>query len=106
MNDTDKDLYYNGYVAGFRDGIKAAASGKSIPSEHTMIEALPIPITKLSTRAKNCLLRSGCNCIRDAASLPKERIATLRNAGPKTVSEIARYLDSLGIRYSDWNTYL
>ena len=106
MNTTAKDAYYKGYVAGYRDGLRNAAKGKTIDTDRELAEDLPIQIAKLSTRAKNCLLLAGCVTLGDAAALPAERIARLRSTGPKTAGEIARCLDELGIRYSDWNAYL
>ena len=106
MESQEKTAYYKGYVAGYRDGMRNAAKGKTIDTDRELAEDLPIQIANLSTRAKNCLLMAGCVTLGDAAELPAERIARLRNTGPKTAGEIARCLDELGIRYSDWNAYL
>ena len=44
--------------------------------------------------------------ISDVAKLSEQKIATMRNLGTKTASEIARWLDEQGISYSAWCRYL
>ena len=105
MKETEKDIYYKGYVAGYRAGMLDAANGHTIDSEYSAGD-IPIQAAALSTRAKHCLIFYGCKFLRDAAKLDADTIATMRNLGPKTATEIACYLDSLGICHSAWNAYL
>ena len=98
--------YYKGYVAGYRDGTADAANGAVREMNEQDITSLPIEMAELSARARNCLSRAGCIRISDATSLNDHTIATMRNLGRKTASEIARWLDEHGICYSAWNKYL
>lgn len=99
-------LYYKGYVAGYRDGAADAANGVVREMNEQDIASLPVEMAELSARARNCLSRAGCMRISDVISLSDHTIATMRNLGGKTASEIARWLDTHGICYSAWNKYL
>ena len=46
---------YNGYIAGYWDGVKDSMSGKASGSQTEGIRKLPIQAMAISTRAKNCL---------------------------------------------------
>ena len=105
MTDHPDDLYYKGYIAGYYDGIAAAKQG--IITENTKdVSYLPIQAMAISSRAKNCLMHSGCIYIKDVSSLSEHAIASMRGLGTKTASEIACWLDDHGIRYSAWHKYL
>ena len=106
MKTVEKDLYYKGYIAGYRDGLKAAHSGNTMELCDEDITGLPILTMALSTRAYNCLIRAGCTYISDVAMLSEHQIATMRNLGKTTAAEIANWLDDHGIRYSAWSQYL
>lgn len=109
MNDLNKlqdDLYRKGYIVGYRDGIKAAESGKTESTIEKGIVDYPIEVMGLSKRACNCLSRTGCENIADVVVLNDQAIATMRNMGAKTASEIAHWLDDNGICYSAWSKYL
>lgn len=99
-------LYYEGYLAGYWDGVKDAVSFKvqDCPSVHN--RTLPIHAMALSTRAYNCLTHCGCVYIEDVAALNKETIRRIRNLGTKTASEIANCLIEYGILYSAWSDFL
>ena len=99
-------MYYIGYVRGYRDGLRDAATGKTADMAESDITALPIEAMALSTRAINCLSQAGCVYISDVAALSDHAIAIMRNLGPITASEIARWLDAHGICYSAWSKYL
>lgn len=106
MEKQQRDLYYKGYVAGYRDGVKDAENGKTVEMMERDIESLPIEELSLSTRAYNCLTRAGCVYIGDIAALSEYSIVTMRGLGPKCASEIAESLDAHGICYSAWGKYL
>ena len=106
MKDVEKDIYYKGYVAGYREGMHDAINGHAIDLKNDCAGDIPIRATGLSTRVKNCLLFYGCKYLRDAVGFDAERIRTMRNFGPKAAAEVARYLDSLGICHTAWNAYL
>lgn len=98
--------YYKGYIAGYREGIKAAASGKIPNPEDITVFDLPIKASGLSARACNSLHKAGCTYISDVVKLSEHTIATMRNIGTKTAAEIAHWLDDHGICYSAWSRYL
>ena len=102
----EESQYRKGYVAGYRDGLKAAAQGKTEENPLGDIPDLPIDRMAISARARNCLIHAGCHYTSDLVKLRDERIATMRNLGPKSAAEIAQWLDQHGIHYSAWCTYL
>lgn len=106
MKEPQDELYYKGYVAGYRDGITDAASGRNATAEEIDILNLPIKAMALSARAGNCLRLAGCTYIADVAALSEYAITTMRRLGTKTASEIAHWLDAQGICYSAWSKYL
>jgi len=101
-----EDLYQKGYMAGYWDGISDAANGKTAGKMEEEMALLPIKAMGLSTRAYNCLNRAGCVSVADVAALDGYRIVTMRNLGPKTAREIAKWLQEHGIGYSAWGKYL
>ena len=98
--------YQKGYIAGYRDGLKAATQENANIHFTEDMPNLPIDALPLSARAKNCLKHSGCSYAADIAKLSEQRIATMRNLGPKSAAEIAQWLDQQGIHYSAWCKYL
>ena len=106
MENKTNDLYYKGFVAGYREGIKAAVSVKIPNTEDVSILDIPIKGSGLSARACNGLNKAGCTYIRDVVKLSEHTIATMRNIGTKTAAEIAHWLDDHGICYSAWCEYL
>lgn len=106
MEALQRDSYYKGYIAGYRDGMADASNGKSIHMLEQDLTMLPIEALNLSARAFNCLTRAGCKYISDVVMLSSHKIATMRNLGPKSASEIAHSLDTQGIRYTNWCIYL
>ena len=98
--------YQKGYMAGYRDGLKAAAQGEFKINFTEDMPNLPVDALPLSARAKNCLLHIGCSYASDIVQLNEQRIATMRNLGPKSAAEIAQWLDQQGIHYSAWCKYL
>ena len=106
MDNAQRDLYYKGYVTGYRAGIRDGAEGKTLESIEEEVANLPIEALELSARAYNCLTLAGCVYIADVLSLDAHTIGTMRNLGPKTASEIACSLDRRGICCSVWCDYL
>ncbi len=106
MEKRPDDLYYKGYLAGYRDGIADAGSGKAAQITGNDLALLPIKAMALSTRAYNCLLRAGCIHISDVANISDSTIHHMRNMGNKTAAEIARWMDSHGFHLTAWATYL
>lgn len=100
------DMYYKGYIAGYRDGIRDAAYGKTMNETEQDIMNLPVRSMNISMRAYNCLIRVGCSYVADIAVLSGQKIAVARGLGPKTASEIARWLDDHGICYTERSVYL
>lgn len=98
--------YRKGYVAGYRDGLKAASQGKQAEQTVGNLPDLPIDAIPISARARNCLIRAGCSYTSDVAKMEEYKIATMRNLGFKSAAEIARWLDEQGIHYSAWCKYL
>lgn len=106
MDQTKDILYYKGYTAGYRKGVRDTLSGKITTVPKKDIASLPLEVMNLSTRANNSLSRAGCFCIADVAALNEQTIAAMRNMGAKTAAEIARWLDRHQIHYTAWEKYL
>lgn len=98
--------YCKGYIAGYRDGIKDAFTGKNRLNVESDITALPIITMNLSTRAYNCLFRAGCRYVADVITMSEDTIRTTRNMGSKCAAEIALWLDRHGIRYTAWSKFV
>ena len=106
MEKLQQDAYYKGYMAGYRDGLREAADGKTEMAMRGDILDRPVEELGLSTRAYNCLTRAGCVSVADIAALDAYTVASLRNMGAKTAAEIARCLVAHGVRSGAWLTYL
>ena len=106
MNKPTDSPYYQGYIAGYRDGIAAASNGEAVHVAENDLASLPIKAMVISSRAYNCLLRSGCIHISDVANISDSTIHHMRNMGNKTAAEIARWLDAHGFHFTAWATYL
>ena len=101
-----ENLYHKGYMAGYRAGIADACKEKAAYKVEEELAMLPVNDMGLSTRACNCLTRSGCETVADVMALDGYRIATMRNLGPKTACEIAKWLQGHGFGGSVWGKYL
>lgn len=99
-------LYKKGYIAGYWDGVKDAASGKVTDWQSTDIAKLPIQAMGISTRACNCLVYSGYTHVQDLLSLNSCEIGRMRNVGKKTSSEIAKWLTDHGFFCTAWSEFL
>ena len=99
-------LYYKGYLAGYKDGVRDGANGKTINMIEKDISQLPVEAMALSSRVHNCLKLAGCVYVKDVAKLDEFQISTMRGVGTKTASEIAKWLDRNGICYTAWSSYL
>lgn len=106
MEKLQQDAYYKGYIAGYRDGIREASDGNQELEQSKDILGRPIEDLELSTRAYNCLVRAGCVWVSDIAALDAYTVASMRNMGSKTATEIARCLVDHGIRSGVWLAYL
>ena len=106
MGSVQNDSYRKGYVAGYRDGLKAAESGKAPQWEENDIAALPVQTMPISSRGRNCLFHAGYLHVADVILLDEQRIATMRNLGQKTASEIGRWLEEKGVYYTAWSRYI
>lgn len=100
------DPYYKGYIAGYRDGMTDAMNGKAYNSLESDVAQLSLHAMSLSARALNCLSNANCQTVADVAALSESTIATMRNMGRKTASEIANWLDKHGIHGSAWSKYI
>ena len=98
--------YKNGYIAGYWDGVKDACCGKAMQWQSKDMMNLPVKAMGISSRAINCLINSGCNRIGDVMQLSRSQIMCMRNLGPKTASEIARWVTEQGILSSAWSEYI
>ena len=106
MDKFKNDQYRNGYIAGYIDSLRDISAGKTIQTTSSDVEKLPVKAMDISKRGQTCLIRAGCAHIADVAALSKHRIANIRNMGPVTASEIARWLDEHNIRLTNWAEYL
>ena len=106
MNPECEDRYTAGYLAGYRDGIRDVINSKTVNVDKCNIADLPIDVMTISTQAKHCLTRAGCSCVADAAVLDEHTILKTRQMGPKTASEIARWMVRHGYPYTAWTLFL
>ena len=106
MEESKESQYYKAYIAGYRDGVADAFSGKAQPLKTNVPERIPIEVMGLSTRARNCLLRVGCKTVADVLALDEHAVMTMRNLGSKTAAEIAQWLVDHHYLSSVWIPYL
>ena len=106
MGSVQNDSYRKGYIAGYRDGLKAAERGQTPQMEGNSIAKLPIQAMAVSTRAKNCLLHAGCWYVLDVIALDEHRISTMRNLGKRSASEVGRWLEGNGVCHSAWSRFI
>ena len=99
-------IYKKGYIAGYRDGIKAAECGKVLRWDENSVTCLPVQVMDVSSRAKNCLLHARCVYVADVIQLDERKIATMRRLGQKTASEIGQWLEEQGVFHSAWSRYI
>ena len=97
--------YERGFRHGYQKAIEDFLNGELCTSISQNIAQLPLEAVSLSPRAKNCLLRAGCQCLGDVCSLSEHQIATMRNLGVKTAAEIAEVLAEYGLRLTHWAKY-
>ena len=102
MDKKDTGSYAKGYRLGYLDGYRDGA-GQECPLE---IPDLPLEYLGLSARARNSLTQAGMTRIRDVASANRTRIRYMRQLGPKSADEVARALQAMGIRGTDWDLFL
>jgi len=105
-NMSKESLYWQGYMAGYRDGVQDAQSGKITDWKELDIAKVPVNAMAISQRARNCLIYSGCTQVGDVIALTTDRILRMRNLGPKTAAEIAQWLIENGIFYSAWSEHI
>ena len=106
MDHSKDSQYYKAYIAGYCAGVADAYTGnvRTFPSNDSA--GLPIEAMELSTRACNCLLRSGCKTVADVFALDEHTVRTMRNLGTKTASEIANWMIAHGYCCDVWSQYL
>lgn len=102
MDEKDTGSYTKGYRVGYLDGYRDG-SGKECPCD---IPDLPLEYLGLSARARNSLTRAGLERIRDVAAVKHTKIRYMRQLGVKSADEVARSLQSMGIRGTDWDLFL
>ena len=98
-----RKAYVLGYRAGYKDGQLGDAdiTRQNVDDESVLLE--PIESMQISSRAYNCLFRSGCRCVGDVAGLPESQIIRIRNMGKVTAAEIIKALKEYGITDTDWD---
>ena len=106
MEKTKESQYYKSYIAGYRDGVADAYSGKVHPHNTSDPSKLPVAVMGLSTRACNCLIWANCQTVADVLALDEYAVQTMRNLGPKTAAEIAHWLVEHYYFSSVWVQYL
>lgn len=106
MEQIHEDRYEQGYLAGYRDGIRNVLNNRRTDTEENSIANLPIEVMTISTRARNCLARAGCISVADAAALDERTIIRTNQMGPKTTSEIAKWMICHGYAYTAWALFM
>ena len=106
MDNRKESELYKAYIAGYRDGVADAYSGKAKNSMSNDPTKIPVSVMGMSTRACNCLVRAGCNTVADILALDEEGVRRMRNLGPKTAAEIANWLVEHYYFSNAWISYL
>ena len=106
MCNAKDNQYSKGYREGYFDGVRDTLGGKVKAVEESDFMKLPVKSMSLSPRAINCLIRAGCDCVADVTKLDEYTIATMRNLGPKSASEIGCWMEEHGVRYTAWSRYV
>jgi len=70
------------------------------------IMSMTIEEMDLSIRATNCLRNAGYTHVRDIAMLTEGQIILIKNLGGKPLSEVARRIVELGLKKTNWNTFV
>lgn len=94
-----KQGYADGYDAGWNDGFAQLAKD---PEYREKVLSTPVESLDLTVRSYNCLLRSGCGTIGEAAALTQEQIKRIRNLGIRSICEVADSLYAAGVYISAW----
>ena len=97
---------YKAYLAGYRDGVADAYSGKAQTHTSGNPSDMPVAVMGLSTHARNCLIRAGCSTLADVLALNDDAVGRMRGLGPKTASEIAHWLADHYYFSSVWVQYV
>ena len=98
--------YKQGYTAGYQAGVEATMQGRQVVNVAEEIATLPVELMEVSTRAKNCLRKAGCNNIGNVIALEMNAVIRMRNLGKTTGKEIATWLDAHGMPYTVWNQFI
>ena len=106
MAENKRDFYFEGYMSGYRDGIRNTLHSMEKKNEQEDFADLPISAMCISTRAKNCLRKAGCENITDVMELQEKKIAVMRGLGEKSAREIAIWLDEHGFVATAWHKCL
>ncbi len=103
LQEEEKQEFQRGYAAGYRDGFADGTERRYgvVPD----ILDRTIHSLGLSTRARNCLLRAGCKCLRDVVNMSEAEIAGMKSLGIKTAEEIAETVTGQGIQHTVWDFY-
>lgn len=102
------------YNRGYRDGIEEANSKARIEAfekkkqEGTTIRLLDLPLENLnlSVRSFNALHRIECKTLGDILALDKKEITRIKGIGKACSIEIAKMIESHGIKTSWWSIFL
>lgn len=98
--------YKQGYLAGYQAGVGAAIQGRQDSNVAEDVALLPVELMEVSTRAKNCLRKAGCNNIGNVINLEMNAVIRIKNLGKATGKEIATWLDAHGMPYTVWNQFI
>ena len=102
--------YNKGFSKGYADGYRHGRMDQENNIAHSFgpddLLAQPVEYLNLSTRAQQCLFLRGCETVGDIVRLTEETIRTTRNLGKKSADEIARKLQAVGAKGSDWDQFL
>lgn len=106
MEKSNESQCFKAYIAGYRDGVADAYSGKAKNGISNDPARIPVPVMGLSTRACNCLVMAGCQTVADILALDDDAVRRMRNLGPKTAAEIAQWLVEHYYFSTVWVQYL
>lgn len=96
------DEEYMKIVFGIREHAKRSKKGSSgqsiyIEASTSRYDSEPVDILDLSVRPAHCLAKAGIITIGQLCALTECELSKIRNMGVKSVSEVKKKLESLGL---------
>jgi len=98
--------FESGYVKGYEAAETDTRNGFTRTERDISIMSLPLEVLQLDVRPYNCLYYNGCRTVGDCIRMNEYDIKRIRNLGKKSADAIARALQRMDIRNTDWDQFL